>query len=158
MTKLTYKEGDVFAVPLGEGGYGVGVVARVGRRGRIVLGYFFGRFFRALPSRAEMPSLLPEEAILIVRFGDLHLIDGRWPIISQIREWHRETWPMPKFVRIEPVSNRVWLVSYSDNDPGQRILEKEIENNASNYQRDSLKGAGGLEITLAKMLTRPSEL
>jgi hypothetical protein len=36
------EEGDLFAVPLRDGGYGIGVVARVGRRG-VLVGYFFGR-------------------------------------------------------------------------------------------------------------------
>jgi hypothetical protein len=154
MAKLRYKEGDVFGVPLSEGGYGLGVAARVGKRGRIVLGYFFDKFFGILPSKPEMPLLLPEEAILRVRFGDLHLMDGRWPIISEIRGWQREIWPMPNFVRIEPVSNRVYLVWYSDDDPGQRLRERRIEDNSANYERDSLKGAGGLEGTLSRLLSR----
>ena len=40
--KLPYSEGDVFAVPLPDGGYGVGVVTRMDGKGS-VLGYFLRR-------------------------------------------------------------------------------------------------------------------
>lgn len=36
-----YREGSRFAVPLRQGGYAVGLVARVNPRG-VLLGYFFG--------------------------------------------------------------------------------------------------------------------
>ena len=149
--KLTYREGDVFGVPIGAEGYCLGVVARVGKRSGIVLGYFFGRLFRTLPSEADAASLQPQGATLVVRFGDFHLMDGRWPIVSRVPGWDREMWPMPKFVRIEPGSNRVYLVSYSDTDPGERIKEQRINDNSSNYERDSMRGAGAMEITLSKL-------
>jgi len=153
MTKFTYQEGDVFGVPLEEErGYGLGLVARVAKRGGTVLGYFFGRHFGYLPTEIDIPTLRPQDAILAVRFGDLHLMDGRWPIISRAQGWDRSMWPMPKFVRIEPVSNKAYLVSFSDDDPSQRLTEKRIGDNSTNYERDSLKGASGLEKTLTRLL------
>jgi hypothetical protein len=153
MTKLTYQEGDVFGVPLEEGrGYALGLVARVAKRGGTVLGYFFGKHFGYLPIEIDMSALRPQDAILTVRFGDLHLMDGRWPIISRTQGWDRGMWPMPKFVRIEPVSNKVYLVSFSDDDPSARLTEKRIDDNSANYARDSLKGASGLEKTLSRLL------
>jgi hypothetical protein len=73
--KINYREGDWFAVPLRDGDYAVGVVARVDGSGG-VLGYFFG------PRRAEVPSLLevenldPDQALRVLRFGDLGLIEN----------------------------------------------------------------------------------
>src|SRR5213592_3499242 len=46
--KLPYREGDVFAVPLQDGAYGIGVVARMDREGA-VLGYFFDRRYESVP-------------------------------------------------------------------------------------------------------------
>jgi hypothetical protein len=146
MATLAYREGDVFGVPFGSG-YGLGVVARVGKRGRIVLGYFFDVLFETLPSGAEVPSLRPRDAAFTIRFGDLHLVDGRWPVICQIRPWERETWPMPMFVRVEPTpsSDRFFLVSYPDIDPSQPVKLERIDSNSANYERDWLWGAGAVE-------------
>jgi hypothetical protein len=43
--KLPYSEGSVFVVPLRKGGCARGVIARASRRGRVILGYFFGPRF-----------------------------------------------------------------------------------------------------------------
>jgi hypothetical protein len=53
--KINYREGDWFAVPLRDGGYAVGLVARMDNRGG-VLGYFFG------PRRDDVPSPSDVEA------------------------------------------------------------------------------------------------
>jgi hypothetical protein len=47
--KKLYKEGDWFAVPI-ESGYVLGRIARVGKRGGILLGYFFEPLFLSPPS------------------------------------------------------------------------------------------------------------
>jgi Immunity protein 26 len=152
MTKLTYKEGDIFWVPLNSGGFAVGVVARVGNGGRIVLGYFFSQQFGALPDAPELSELRSEDAILAVRFGDLHLMSGRWPIVSEVRPWDPKMWPMPKFVRIEPPTNNVYLVTYSESDPGPTITDQRINDNSAGYEIDCLIGATAVEIILSHRL------
>jgi hypothetical protein len=49
--KINYKEGTWFAVPLHQGGYGGGVVARAKRT--CILAYLFG------PRRESIPKLAP---------------------------------------------------------------------------------------------------
>jgi len=73
--KLPYSEGSVFLVPLRDGGYARGVVARAGPKGKILMGYFFGP---RLATRDDMPlsDLAPAQAILRMRFADLGLING----------------------------------------------------------------------------------
>jgi hypothetical protein len=53
--KLPDSEGDGFAVPLRDGGYAIGVVARMDRKGS-VLGYFFGPRYDEPPKLAEVAS------------------------------------------------------------------------------------------------------
>lgn len=95
MGKTSYREGDVFAVPLEDGGYGIGLVARA--TGGWVLGYFFDRIHVELP---DLDALLLERdsAIAVERFGDDGLLNGTWPILGRIPAWNREAWPMPWFV------------------------------------------------------------
>jgi Immunity protein 26 len=117
MTKLPYQEGDVFAVPLRGGQYALGVTAGMPATGKILVGYFFEYVFSTPPTLASLPNLDPHEAIKIFRFGDLRLINSTWPIIGAVAGWHRQEWPIPKFLREDPLTKRAWLISYSDVDP-----------------------------------------
>src|SRR2546427_613319 len=102
---LPYSEGTVFFVPLRKGGYARGVVARASREGKVLLGYFFGP---RLPSAdvTECGDLDPAKAILRLRFGDLGLINGEWPIRGRVPGWDRSRWPMPHFVRKDPLGRK----------------------------------------------------
>jgi len=69
MKRLSYREGTWFAVPLKDGGYAAGVVARVGRRG-VLFGYFFGPRRPAAPSLSDLEGLTPNNAVLAI-VGDI---------------------------------------------------------------------------------------
>ncbi|WP_198432657.1 immunity 26/phosphotriesterase HocA family protein [Burkholderia ubonensis] len=114
MKRLPYSEGTWFAVPLRTGGYAIGVVARMAPKGKIVLAYFFGPKCDAVPALSEVEGLKPTDAIKCVRLGDLGMVNGEWPIIGASPGWAREDWPMPSFIKQDPLSNRVWLVRYAD--------------------------------------------
>src|SRR3954463_2173797 len=118
--KLPYSEGSVFIVPLRKGGFGRGVVARSGQKGKVLLGYFFGPKLLSAENVA-IDDLDPANAVLRIMFGDLGLINGEWKIVGRIRDWKRTDWPMPDFVRRDPLRPRAVLVRYSDTDP-QRIV------------------------------------
>ena len=64
----TYGEGDWFAVPLREGGFAAGVVARANPKA-VLLGYFFGPRRAAVPSVEEVSRLRPDDAVLVGKFG-----------------------------------------------------------------------------------------
>jgi hypothetical protein len=108
MKKLPYKEGDVFGVPLRNGGFALGVVARVRpfREGNMLLGYFFRHGKAALPKEGSSLELNPQDAALIAKFGDLSLYRKEWPIVGNIPGWDRRKWPMPSFMRRDPLSDR----------------------------------------------------
>ncbi len=151
MTSLPYAEGSVFIVPLREGGYARGVVARSNDTGRVLLGYFFGPKFDTI-DEASSVEIDPEDALLRIRFGDLALINGEWPVIGKIDQWDPSMWPMPDFVRKDPLGMmKSVLVRYSDTDPMQIEMEYPIEDD-SGLAADSMSGCEAVVIKLSKLL------
>ena len=152
MTTQPYAEGDVFAVPLRDGGYAVGVVARMDSRGS-VLGYFFGEHYDEPPALAEISDLNPVDNIWIKIFGDLGLIRGKWPVLGQLSGWSRERWPMPSFGRHEELTDRYFCVEYADDDPNSQPREREISQAEFAYlPEDGLAGFGFVETRLTTLL------
>lgn len=153
MTKLPYREGDWFAVPLGGGDHATGVIARLHRRGRLLIGYFFGPRLQRLPTPEELDRHHPESAVLVARFGDLYLIEGKWPNLGRTEGWKRERWPMPTFCRFVEVDGTAWRVHYSDDDELAVQREDRISIEACRkLPEDSAFGAGAIEATLNQRL------
>jgi hypothetical protein len=148
---LPYTEGSVFLVPLRRGGYARGVVTRATDEGKGIFGYFFGP---RLPSTndVKLDALNPANAVKRIMFGDLGLINGEWPILGTLPNWNRSEWPMPDFVRRDPLGRlRPILVRYSDIDP-MRIEEEYPIDDDSGLETDVLSGYGAVEIKLTKLL------
>lgn len=153
MTKDTYKEGDWFAVPLPKGGYATGRIARMKKGSPVLFGYFFGPREERIPQVGNLEKYSPENAVAKFLFGDLNLHNGEWPLVGESSTWERAEWPIPAFVRTEPISNRKWRVIYSDDDPTKVITEQLISDDMTNdLQKDSLLGAGAVEMALDKLL------
>lgn len=153
MVKANYQEGDWFAVPLGDGGYAVGLVARAGRGG-VLLGYFFGPCHDAHPTLSDVARLAPEGAILIGKFGHLGLTRREWKVLGRLDDWDRDQWPMPALYRIEPFSGRTIKVTYDADDPNKFIKAESVSPSpATQGPEDGLMGAGFVEERLT-MLTR----
>lgn len=151
---LPYREGAWFGVPLRHGGYAVGVVARMRPRGKVILGYLFGPKREAMPTLAELASLRPEDAIKCLRMGDLGLVNGVWPVIGELPEWHRDAWGMPAFVRRDKLSTRAKRIIYSDSDPSLDGIEREesVPYDITGLEEDALYGYGSVELKLTKLL------
>ena len=145
-----YREGDLFAVPLGYGGDALGVAARVGGRGA-VLGYFFSRWYESVPDADDVGQLAPSQAVLVQRFGDLGLTRGSWRVIAQLPGWGREDWPMPAFGRREELTGRCVRVEYSDDDPNS--LPREVAVDVEECDRLPQDGAAGYGFVEAKLST-----
>jgi hypothetical protein len=145
-----YSEGSVFLVPLRDGGYVRGVVARTSPNGKVLFGYFFGPRLLSTDTIA-LDDLNPSDSILTLRFGDLGLTKREWHVLGIIPNWDRSKWPMPDFVRRDDISHKAWLVRYSDNDPNCVETEFPIEFDAE-MPRDSLSGYGAVEIKLSKLI------
>ena len=150
--KANYHEGDWFAVPLRDGGFGVGVVARANPRG-CVLGYFFGPRHPDVPTLEDVRGLKPGDAVLVRKFGDLGLLEKTWPILGRLADWERREWPMPVFGRYEELTGRSFKVFYDDNDPIKVIREEQVApGDAEQRPGDGLMGSGFAEILLTRLL------
>jgi hypothetical protein len=152
---LPYNEGSVFLIPLRHGGYARGVVARAGKEGKVVFGYFFGP---AIFSKEIVPfdDLSPANALTRMMFGDLGLINGEWVIVGKLPSWNRVQWPMPDFVRRDPLGRRrPTLVRYSDIDPMRIEAEYSIDDD-SGLEPNLTSGCGAVEIKLTKLLAPAS--
>lgn len=148
MARVQYSEGDWFAVPLRQGGYALGLIARLNQEG-ILLGYFFGPRHDELPDIKDIRQLRAEDAVLVGRFGHLGLKQGKWPILGRADEWHRKEWPMPIFVRYEELTGRSFKVVYADDDPNEILREEQAAPGvAEQGPKDGLMGSGFVEKVL----------
>lgn len=151
MKKLPYREGTWFAIPLKDGQYAVGRLARHSPKGAVVLAYLFGPKHDRVPALDELASLKPSDAVKIWRVGDLGLINGTWLIIGDSTGWKRDDWPTPAYIR-KPDSNRPgWKVIYSDDDPNQ-VLEEQRVAETQDLDRDALFGHVAAESALSQIL------
>jgi hypothetical protein len=151
--KVPYQEGSIFTIPLRTGGYGIGVIARASKKNSGgLLGYFFGPKREDIPSFDDVSHLKPSEAIRIVVFGDLHLLDQKWQVIGSIAPWDRQDWPMPYFVRKDDISKKAWRVRLSETNVHEVIEEQPVSYD-SPLERQGLYGAGAVELLLTKLLS-----
>lgn len=151
MKKLPYAEGVVFLIPLRSTGFARGVVARATAAGEVLLGYFFGPRL-ASTDAITLDDLEPAKAVLKLRFGDLGLIDGKWPICGTLPNWNRSEWPIPDFVRRDPLGYlKPVLVRYADDNPNRVEAEYVVEDDIG-LAADSISGYGAVEVKLTKLL------
>ncbi|PJI44939.1 MAG: hypothetical protein CTR54_02920 [Rhizobium sp.] len=149
--KPSYTDGSVFLVPLRNGGFARGVVARTAPDGRLLFGYFFGPRL-ASQSEADLSDLAPNNAILSLRFGDLGLFKGLWPIVGKLPSWDPVRWPMLNAVRRDPLGKtKPILVRYDANDPS-KILSEEVLERDIDLPPQGLAGHGFVEARLSKLL------
>lgn len=127
------------------------MVARTAPDGKLLLGYFFGPRL-ASQTEADLSGLEPGNAILSLRFGDLGLIKGLWPVVGKLPEWNAAEWPMPNAVRRDLLGKaKPILVRYDNNDPSRIESEEPLENDID-LPADGLAGYGFVEAKLTKLL------
>jgi hypothetical protein len=152
VSKHRYSAGDWFAVPLREGGFAVGLVARASASG-VLLGYFFGPKVDEVPSLEAVSGLRANDAAIVRRFGHLGLEQGKWPILGRSTTWEPAAWPMPVFVRYEELSGRSLQVVYADDDPNELLREQQVPpGDAEQGPKDGMLGAGAVEKLLTGLL------
>jgi hypothetical protein len=148
--KLNYSEGTCVLVPVEDGGYARGVIARYDGKGR-VFGYFFGPKYAAM-EQATMIGLYAKDAVLVGKFGDLGLINNEWSILGQLPGWRREDWPMPPLIRVDDDRRHAWL-SFYDERTFKFIREEKVDPAlVSQYPEDGLMGSEAVGIYLSKLL------
>lgn len=149
--RVKYPEGTIFSIPLRQGGFARGIVARVNAKAACVFGYFYGPKLLS-PFEGGVSEIIPENAIISLVFGDLGLIKREWQIVGQLPNWNREEWGMPDFVRRDPIGKRAWRVRYSDHDPSLVLGEAPVDFNVSLPENCSW-GYGAVELKLTALLS-----
>ncbi|MAT44851.1 MAG: hypothetical protein CL609_21175 [Anaerolineaceae bacterium] len=155
--KIQYFEGSWFAVPLRDYGYGMGIIVRGAFKTKGGLGYFFGPRYTELPTGIDTLEKNKSNAILVCMFGDLGIINGTWPLISEGKAFSRQDWPVPLFLRNPPYpEDLAYIVDYGQDysGSGNPISEKKvnIDEEILKIPKDSLFGCRAVEIALAKKL------
>jgi hypothetical protein len=149
--RLPYEDGDCFAVPLRNGGYGVGLVARHDGRGGVV-GYLFGPRTDEIPTLDDVAGLRARDAVRVVRFGDLGLVRGKWPILGRLDGWLAEDWPLPDFGR-RGLDGTFRVIYSTDHLAGPALEERISDHECNRLPRDALSGAGAVERVLTSLLS-----
>ena len=75
----------------------------------------------------------------IERFGDLGIIEHEWPIIGPTPNWNRDAWPVPHFVRKDPILGDLYIVEYSDSLQ-ELCRKKASQSDAIALPKDGLAG------------------
>jgi hypothetical protein len=99
------------------------------------------------------------DAVLVGKFGHLGLSRGPtvtnadWIVIGRIPDWEPAKWPLPAFVRPEPIRGGSFLVTYDD---GDLLRESDLKyfppGIVLDGPQDGLMGAGFVEIRLTRLL------
>ena len=151
--KLPYIEGTWFAIPLLQGGFGVGVVARAKGRGKVILAYFYGPWRATIPKLAEVENYKPQDAIRKIRVGNVGLVEGNWPIIGRSELWKRSEWPMPVFIRRALLGHaKAWAVYYSDANPRKMEGETPVSPRTGGLEEDGSYGDKATQKLLTYLL------
>jgi hypothetical protein len=151
--KLNYREGDWIAVPLKDGGYALGIAARVSSGGAI-FGYIFSPRHPTVPTVSETKGLVPSNAVFVGMFGSLGLLEGKWKVVCSSEPWRREEWPMPDFGRVDPMDSTYAVrTTYNENRITEAIAERRVSPaEARSLPEDSLFGDVALELYLNRLL------
>lgn len=150
--RQSYQEGSFFAVPLLSGGYGAGLVARLSPGSKIMLAYLFGPKQDGLPDLARLKTLTAQDAIKVLRVGDMALVSGHWRVLGELDAFDAAQWPMPQFLRRADALKRAWRVTYATNDPARSEREESVPYETVGFEADSLYGYGSAELLLTKLL------
>jgi hypothetical protein len=139
---LPYALGDIYYLPVDGKGYAQCVVAAFDGRGS-VLGYFYD-------SNVSSDDLRADDAVLIKRFGDLCILEGRWRKAGCLRPFERSSWPVPKFRRSALLGGH-FVVEFDEN------LKLRSETNVAELELvglpdDGLSGCGHIEKILSRVL------
>lgn len=151
--KQKYSEGDLFGVPLADGGFGVGLVVRKSKRG-VLFGYFFGPRREDIPALDELHGLEPARSVLAGLFGDLDIRDSLWPVIGGMPGWSRERWPLPYFKgRGESDDGSTVRITRDEDDLTTKLSIVKFPSAASfEGVKDGLMGSGFAALRLNRLI------
>ena len=152
--RQSYREGDWFAAPLGDGRY---VLGRISRHAQgIVFAYFFAPPLDHLPTLEELGERRADDAFTQLRFSDLGLHDGDWPVLGQTGRWDREAWPLLEFenrLDVRGGPDVLYAVRLAENTVSREVSVKRVDlSEAGKRPTQDLFGAEAAIIHLREML------
>lgn len=152
MKRKHMEEGMVFGVPLEEGGYSPGVVARYFRVNRILLGYFYPRVNDGGENHINVGDLRPEHSIAQFLSVDDEYRSGRWPIWGKIPNWSRENWPLPFFIKDFPLGEGSFVIQLEDFNPFEELSRRLVRDPPKNLPCYSFISGNTTEFKLSRLL------
>jgi len=143
-------EGKIIILPLREGGYATGLIARQDKN--ILLGYFFDTYYQNPP--LSIKEWFSSKVCLICLFGALGIKNNEWNILGDMPLWQRDEWKVPIFKQQDPlIPEQYYSVIYQDDLKGyerERASKEEVQQ----YYSYGIFGYGAVEIALSKVLKR----
>lgn len=155
MKKTKIDQGQIFAIPLKDKGYGLGLIAR--KNDMIALGYFFKTVFEQLPiGKVEADLISKANVILIGKFSCLGISNNEWPLLKSDFVFKKDNWPIPFFKGKDLGGDDFFSVLYDDSllKETRRWISK---NEAENLFEHGLYGYGALEIKLSRIIKSSGE-
>lgn len=152
--KVRLEEGSWFEVPLSDGQFIAGMLARISPQGQqIGLGYFFDEIFSSKPPLEVLCDRRAVDAREAVRFSTLSLIKGHWAVLGRCASWNRSEWPMPSFVRQPSPTVAAFEVQFDDDDPLKVIASHRISGEVDKQLRtESIYGFEGIRIHMERLI------
>jgi hypothetical protein len=155
MKKIEYHEGDCFGIPISSRGYALGIVARCSEESNICLGYFYNVNLPDKPLPGKIEDIIKQKEAFIAWFGDIAILNGKWPLIKIDRSFNKKLWPVPAFRRIDLLDSSVgFCIEYEQETPifGNPIKETKVDaDTLLDLPDERLYSAQSIEIRLAKM-------
>jgi hypothetical protein len=152
--KINYVEGDCFLVPLENGGYVRGVVARC--NGSIihkVFSFFFLPKYEHIADAVVDNYLTPVNSLYVHFHTDLGLLDNRWKIIGKISPWIRENWALPVFGFTDLTLGKWGELRYYDEKTLQMCRQERVSiEKVINLPNDGGAGDGYIEGRVAHII------
>lgn len=144
MTEETFGEGSIVEIPV-EGSHVLAVVARTAFEAGVALLYLFS------PAIVR-GSLSPVAALGAVRTGLQSLQDGRWRVVGSVEDWRSSDWPVPEFVREDPIRRKRWRVRYAEHDLLTPLNEATLSDEEPAGLTDRVYGVDALEKMISRVL------
>jgi hypothetical protein len=123
--KIKFKEGQVFAVPLRQGGYVLGILVR--EYIKITLGYFFNKIYPTIPDKVDKSEISIDKIALIALFSSMGIEDGYWPLVETNLLFKKGDWPIPLMKMQDPLTEKYYSVLFDEtliNDERKLISEE----------------------------------
>lgn len=128
-----YSEGDVFALPIDDLGWTIGLIARGRQRTRgetTLFLYIFDHVSSSRPTSCEERFVL-EDSVASFRCGSLGFSAGKWLVIGRIEPFDRAKWPLPNMISAVGSLTGARLVTCDEDDLDGQPLRMKLINEAS---------------------------